>query len=500
MGKVHEPLKSLGPGARDLLGNAAETGELRRRLTQRQLSMLAIGGAIGVGLFLGSSVTIRLAGPGVIVSYLLGAAIALIIAYALVEMAVVHPVAGSFGVYAQTYLSPWAGFTVRATYGLVQIIAIGAEVTAVAIYFAFWFPSIPQWIWVVGVSIGLVALNALQVARFGEFEYWFAFIKVLTILVFIVVGLGLILGLGPRLAIGLSNLTAHGGFLPYGWRGVWLALTLALTSYMGVEIIAVSAGEAERPEESIPRAMRTIVFRLILFYVLAITVMLAMTPLGHGRRYYWESVRERLYRRGHSLWCKHYESGGDHGGPLKFQHRPVPQHAHAVFPVEGTIRPGMARAPQRKWRSSARPGCFDGGYGGSDIACNLCAGESIPHALRRRRRGDVFCLDHHFTDAPRVSARACSRTNRPASHAFAILSIFDMPGHRRFAGDRCEHVLCPGLAVLGSSFRAYSSADFSRLLESPARERVCARYGAPITGWLRSGSSGMVKNSPWSQP
>ena len=282
MGKFHEPLKSLGPGARDLLGNAAETGELRRRLTQRQLSMLAIGGAIGVGLFLGSSVTIRLAGPGVIVSYLLGAVIALIIAYALVEMAVVHPVAGSFGVYAQTYLSPWAGFTVRATYGLVQIIAIGAEVTAVAIYFAFWFPSIPQWIWVVGVSIGLVALNALQVARFGEFEYWFAFIKVLTILVFIVVGLGLILGLGPRLAIGLSNLTAHGGFLPYGWRGVWLALTLALTSYMGVEIIAVSAGEAERPEESIPRAMRTIVFRLILFYVLAITVMLAMTPWNHS--------------------------------------------------------------------------------------------------------------------------------------------------------------------------------------------------------------------------
>src|SRR6266550_1157040 len=282
MGKFHEPLKSLGPGARDLLGTEAETGELRRRLTQRQLSMLAIGGAIGVGLFLGSSVTIRLAGPGVIVSYLLGAVIALIIAYALVEMAVVHPVAGSFGVYAQTYLSPWAGFTVRATYGLVQIIAIGAEVTAVAIYFAFWFPSIPQWIWVVGVSIGLVALNALQVARFGEFEYWFAFIKVLTILVFIVVGLGLILGLGPRLAIGLSNLTAHGGFLPYGWRGVWLALTLALTSYMGVEIIAVTAGEAERPEESIPRAMRTIVFRLILFYVLAITVMLAMTPWNHS--------------------------------------------------------------------------------------------------------------------------------------------------------------------------------------------------------------------------
>jgi amino acid transporter, AAT family len=252
--------------------------QLRRRLNQRQLSMLAIGGAIGVGLFLGSGVTIQLAGPGVILSYLLGAVVALIVAFALVEMAVVHPDAGSFGVYAETYLSRWAGFAVRATYGFVQMIAIGAEVTAVAIYFAFWFPSVPQWVWVVGVSIGLITINTLQVARFGEFEYWFALIKVVAILAFIGVGAALIFGIGPRHAIGLSNLTVHGGFLPHGWTGVWLALTLVLTSYMGVEVIAVTAGEAERPEETIPKAMRTIVFRLILFYVLAITVMLAMTP------------------------------------------------------------------------------------------------------------------------------------------------------------------------------------------------------------------------------
>src|SRR5258708_11067037 len=161
-----EPSREVVPGTTDLPGHAAETGELRRRLTQRQLSMLAIGGAIGVGLFLGSSVTIRLAGPGVIVSYLLGAVIALIIAYSLVEMAVVHPVAGSFGVYAETYLSRWAGFTVRVTYGLAQIIAIGAEVTAVAIYFGFWFPHVPAWTWVCLVSLGLVIVNALQVGNF----------------------------------------------------------------------------------------------------------------------------------------------------------------------------------------------------------------------------------------------------------------------------------------------------------------------------------------------
>ena len=258
--------------------NASRPQELRRQLSQRQLSMLAIGGAIGVGLFLGSGVTIRIAGPGVIVSYLLGAVIALIVSYSLAEMAVVHPEAGSFGVYAEKYFSPWAGFAVRTTYGLVQMIAIGAEVTAVAIYFSFWFPTVPQWIWVLSVSIGLIGLNTLHVGRFGEIEYWFALIKVVAILAFIGVGAALIFGIGPHPAIGLKNLTANGGFLPHGWLGVWLALTLVVTSYMGVEVIAVTAGEAENPEKSIPKAMRTIVFRLIFFYVLAITIMLAMTP------------------------------------------------------------------------------------------------------------------------------------------------------------------------------------------------------------------------------
>jgi L-asparagine transporter-like permease len=251
---------------------------LHRRLGQRQLTMMAIGGAIGVGLFLGSSVTIRLAGPAVIFSYLLGAGIALIMSYALAEMAVVHPVAGAFGVYAEKYLNPWAGFSVRATYGVAQIIAIGAEVTAAGIYISFWFPNVPQWIWVVLVSAALVALNSMQVNRLGEFEYWFAMIKVAAIIVFILVGIALILGVGSRSAIGLSNLTQHGGFLPAGWKGVWLSLTITVTSYMGVEIIAVTAGEAEDPEATIPHAMRNIVWRLILFYVLAILIMVAMVP------------------------------------------------------------------------------------------------------------------------------------------------------------------------------------------------------------------------------
>jgi amino acid transporter, AAT family len=251
---------------------------LHRRLGQRQLTMMAIGGAIGVGLFLGSSVTIHLAGPAVILSYLLGAGIALIMSYVLTEMAVVHPVAGAFGVYAEKYLNPWAGFSVRATYGIAQIIAIGAEVTAAGIYISYWLPNVPQWIWVVLVSAALVALNSMQVNRLGEFEYWFAMIKVTAILAFIAVGVWLIFGFGGRHAVGLANLTRHGGFLPMGWKGVWLSLTITVTSYMGVEIIAVTAGEAENPERTIPRAMRNIVYRLIFFYVLAIAVMVAMVP------------------------------------------------------------------------------------------------------------------------------------------------------------------------------------------------------------------------------
>ncbi len=251
---------------------------LRRGLTQRQLTMMAIGGAIGVGLFLGSGVTMRLAGPAVILSYLHGAVVALIMSYALAEMAVVHPVAGAFGIYAETYLNPWAGFSVRATYGAAQIIAIGAEVTAAGIYMSYWFPDVPQWTWVVLVSALLVALNSMQVHRFGEFEYWFAMIKVVAIIAFIIVGIFLVFGRGSHGATAWVNLTQHGGFLPAGWKGVWLSLTITITSYMGVEVIAVTAGEADCPSVTIPRAMRSIVWRLILFYVLAIAIMVAMTP------------------------------------------------------------------------------------------------------------------------------------------------------------------------------------------------------------------------------
>jgi amino acid transporter, AAT family len=139
--------------------------------------------------------------------------------------------------------------------------------------------SAPTWTWVVASSAALILINTMRVRRFGEIEHWLAIVKVTAILAFIIVGLGLVAGVGPAPAIGVTNLfSGPGGFFPHGWIGVWMALTLVITGYMGVEIVAITAGEASNPSESIPRAMRTMVFRLILFYVLAIAVMLMMTP------------------------------------------------------------------------------------------------------------------------------------------------------------------------------------------------------------------------------
>jgi amino acid transporter, AAT family len=256
-----------------------EQGEqLSRQLTTRQLGMIALGGAIGTGLFLGSSLTIHAAGPAVIISYVIGAVITLLLMGALSEMAVAHPTAGSFGVYAELYVSRWAGFAVRYTYWAAQCIAIGGEATAIAIYCQWWFPHTPAWLWILSFSVALLAINATSVGSFGRFEYWFSMIKVVAIVLFIVCGLSLLFGLGPATRIGLSNFTAHGGFFPLGWRGVWMAMVFVVFSFMGTEVVAVTAGEAKDPATAIPSAMRRIVGRLTLFNIGSIIVLVGLVP------------------------------------------------------------------------------------------------------------------------------------------------------------------------------------------------------------------------------
>ena len=251
---------------------------LARQLSARQLSMIAIGGAIGTGLFLGSALAVRTAGPGVILSYVLAAGIALLLMGCLSEMAVAHPTAGSFGVYADLYLSPWAGFVVRYTYWAAQSIAIGGEAVAAAIYTQWWFPNTPTWAWVVFYSAALILVNARSVGAFGEIEYWFSMIKVSAIVVFIGMGTAILFGMHQQRPIGLENFRANGGFLPQGWLGVWLALAFVIFGFIGTETVAVTAGEAKDPEKSVPRAMRTMLARLIVFYLGAIFILVGVIP------------------------------------------------------------------------------------------------------------------------------------------------------------------------------------------------------------------------------
>ena len=251
---------------------------LHRKLERRQLTMIAIGGAIGTGLFLGSGFAVSLAGPGVIISYAIGVLVTLIMMYALSEMTIVHPTAGSFGVLAETYVNHWAGFVVRYTYWCAQVVAIGGEVTAAAIYTKFWFPNVPMVIWVVLYSVVLVGINMTSVKNFGEFEYWFAMIKVAAIVLFIILGVGYLFNGYGHPAPGLANLTSGGGFLPHGFSGVLKAMLIVIFSYYGIEVVAVTAGEAKDPQQAIPRAMKSMLFRLSLFYILAIALVVAIVP------------------------------------------------------------------------------------------------------------------------------------------------------------------------------------------------------------------------------
>lgn len=251
---------------------------LSRRLTQGQLTMIAIGGAIGTGLFMGSGIAIGYAGPAVLLSYVIAALIAVIMMFSLAEMAVAHPTAGSFGTYAEMYLNRWAGFLIRYTYWAAQSIAIGSEAVAVGHYMNYWFPDIPVWYFTLGFGAAILYVNTRSVANFGSIEYWFSMIKVVAICAFIVFGLASILGIGTP-AVGFANLTDQtGGFMPHGWSGVWMAVLMAIFSFYGVEIIAVTAGEAQDPQTAVPRAMRSMILRLFLFYVLALGIIVTIVP------------------------------------------------------------------------------------------------------------------------------------------------------------------------------------------------------------------------------
>lgn len=254
--------------------------QLQRGLEQRHITLMSLGAAIGVGLFLGSATAIQLAGPAILISYIVGGIAIFIIMRALGEMAVHNPVSGSFSRYAKDYLGPLAGYITGWNYWFLWVVTCMAEITAVGVYMKMWYPDTASWIWALAALVIMTLVNLIAVKAYGEFEFWFALIKIIAILAMIFVGLGVILfGLGNGgVAVGISNLWSNGGFAPNGVTGIFMSLQMVMFAYLGVEMIGVTAGEAKNPKTVIPKAIDTVFWRILLFYVGALFVIMSIYP------------------------------------------------------------------------------------------------------------------------------------------------------------------------------------------------------------------------------
>lgn len=245
---------------------------LKKELSARQMAMVAVGGSIGTGLLLGSGAAIQVAGPAVVISYVLSALIAWTVAMALGEMSSVHPAAGSFGVYAELYLNRWASFVARYGYWISVVIAVGSEVIAAGTYMQVWFPHVPVVVWMVVFGLFLVVINLFSVGDYGTFEYWFAMIKVVTIFVFIVMGAALLFGGKVQ-----PQYVSSGGFAPKGWLSPLMATSFGLYSFLGIEMVAISSGEARSVAE-VSRATRIAFAMLAFIYIGAMAVLVGVMP------------------------------------------------------------------------------------------------------------------------------------------------------------------------------------------------------------------------------
>lgn len=262
-------------------GSPATGTTLARGLSMRHIQFIALGSAIGTGLFYGSATAIQKAGPAVILAYLVAGAAVFMVMRALGEMAVRHPVPGSFGQYAARYLGPFAGFVTGWTFVFEMIVVAIADVTAFGVYMGFWFPDTPRWIWVIAVILFIAGINTRHVKVFGELEFWLTIVKVSAIIAMIVGGVALmVIGVSfePGTVVGPQNLTEHGGFLPNGVAGLLAALAVVVFAFGGIETIGITAGEADDPKRSIPRAINAVPARILLFYVGTMAVIMSLVP------------------------------------------------------------------------------------------------------------------------------------------------------------------------------------------------------------------------------
>jgi aromatic amino acid transport protein AroP len=263
-----------------------QPGSLQRGLKNRHIQLIALGGAIGTGLFLGSAGVLRSAGPSMILGYAIGGFIAFLIMRQLGEMIVEEPVAGSFSHFAHNYWAPFAGFLSGWNYWVLYVLVGMAELTAVGKYVQFWWPDVPTWATATAFFVLINLINLVNVKAFGETEFWFAIVKVGAIIGMIVLGLYLLFsGKGGEQA-SFSNLWSHGGFFPNGVSGMIMALAIIMFSFGGLELVGITAAEASNPRTVIPKAINQVVYRILIFYIGALSVLLALYP--------WDSLLETL--------------------------------------------------------------------------------------------------------------------------------------------------------------------------------------------------------------
>ncbi|MFF3015222.1 amino acid permease [Streptomyces sp. NPDC057939] len=252
---------------------------LSHSLKQRHLTMLGLGGVIGAGLFVGSGAGIGIAGPAIILSYLLAGVLAMLVMRMLGEMSAAMPASGSFSVYAQKALGRWAGFSAGWLYWFLLVVVLAVEATGAAKIANGWLPAVDQWVWVLVFMVVFTVSNLAAVRNFGEFEFWFAALKVGAIVLFLILGTLAIFGVLPDTdPVGMANLTGHGGFFPAGMGGVVAGMLAVVFAFGGLEVVTIAAAESDDPARSVARAVRSAVWRILFFYVGSMLVIVTLLP------------------------------------------------------------------------------------------------------------------------------------------------------------------------------------------------------------------------------
>ncbi|WXL27559.1 amino acid permease [Ectopseudomonas mendocina] len=268
------------------MSDSLQAGSLKRGLKNRHIQLIALGGAIGTGLFLGSAGVLKSAGPSMILGYAIGGFIAFLIMRQLGEMIVEEPVAGSFSHFAHSYWGPLAGFMSGWNYWVLYVLVGMAELTAVGKYVQYWYPEIPTWATAAAFFVLINAINLTNVKAFGEAEFWFAIIKVVAIIGMIALGCYLLFSGAGGEEASVSNLWSHGGFFPNGVTGLVMVMAIIMFSFGGLELVGITAAEADQPKTVIPKAINQVVYRILIFYIGALAVLLSLHP--------WDSLVETL--------------------------------------------------------------------------------------------------------------------------------------------------------------------------------------------------------------